>query len=50
MYDLILKEARYLDVFDQTFKVADIAIKDGKIVGVGSFSGENERYLGNIIN
>lgn len=47
MYDLILKEARYLDVFDQTFKVADIAIKDGKIVGVGSFSGENERYLGN---
>lgn len=47
MYDLILKEARYLDVFDQTFKVADIAIKDGKIAGVGSFSGENERYLGN---
>lgn len=46
MYDLILKEARYLDVFDQTFKVADIAIKDGKIAGVGSFSGENERYLG----
>ena len=42
--DLILKNGKYLDVETREFKQGDIAIKDGKIVGInGSFSAKEER-------
>ena len=42
--DLILKNGKYLDVETRKFKQGDIAIKDGRIVGVnGNFSAKEER-------
>lgn len=42
--DLILKNGKYLDVETREFKQGDIAIKDGKIVGInGDFSAKEER-------
>ncbi len=40
--DLVLKNARYLNVFSNEFCFGDIAVADGKIVGIGEYSGENE--------
>ena len=42
MYDFILKNGNVIDVKNEKIDQADIAVKDGKITGVGHFSGENE--------
>ena len=41
MYDFILKGGNIVDVRTEEIKQADVAVKDGKIAGVGHFSGEN---------
>ena len=44
--DLVLRNAKYLDADKREFVEGDIAIKDGKIVGInGSFSGKEEKDL-----
>lgn len=44
--DLVLKNAKYLDADKREFVEGDIAIKDGKIVGInGIFSGKEEKDL-----
>lgn len=44
--DLILKNGKYLDVKTREFKQGDIAIKDGKIVGInGDYSAIEERDI-----
>ena len=44
--DLILKNGKYLDVKSREFKDGDIAIKDGKIVGInGDFSSIKEKDM-----
>lgn len=41
--DLILKNGKYLDVYTRQFLEGDIAIKEGKIVGInGKFTGKEE--------
>ncbi|MEG0691587.1 MAG: adenine deaminase [Oscillospiraceae bacterium] len=40
--DLIFKNATILNVFTEELILGDIAIKDGYIVGIGSYSGANE--------
>ena len=42
MFDFILKNGNVIDVKNEKIDQADIAVKDGKIAGVGHFSGENE--------
>ena len=46
--DLVLKNASVADVFTETIFHADIAVKNGRIAGVGSYSAsaERERDLG----
>lgn len=39
---LVLKKAKVLNVFSNEILEADVAINDGKIVGVGSYEGEKE--------
>lgn len=50
--DLVLKNAKYLDADKRKFVEGDIAIKDGKIVGInGNFFGKEEKDLtGKYIN
>ena len=44
--DLVLRNAKYLDADKREFVEGDIAIKDGKIVGInGNFSGKEEKDL-----
>lgn len=44
--DLVLRNAKYLDADKREFVEGDIAIKNGKIVGInGSFSGKEEKDL-----
>ena len=44
--DLVLRNAKYLDEDKREFVEGDIAIKDGKIVGInGNFSGKEEKDL-----
>lgn len=44
--DLVLKNAKYLDVDERKFIKGDIAIKNGKIIGInGNFEGKEERDL-----
>lgn len=44
--DLVLKNAKYLDADKREFVEGDIAIKDGKIVGINeNFSGKEEKDL-----
>lgn len=44
--DLVLKNEKYLDANKREFVEGDIAIKDGKIVGInGNFSGKEEKDL-----
>ena len=40
--DLVLKNASYVDVFTSQIRRGDIAIVDGKIVGIGSYKGIKE--------
>ena len=40
--DLVLKNARYLNVFSNEFCVGDIAVAEGLVVGMGEYSGINE--------
>ncbi len=40
--DLVLKNATYLNVFSNEFCTGDIAVSDGLIAGVGSYSGTTE--------
>lgn len=42
MYDFILKNGNVIDVKNEEIKQADLAVKDGKIAGIGHFSGEKE--------
>lgn len=39
---LVLKNATYVNVFTHKLMQGDIAVKDDKVVGIGSYSGENE--------
>ena len=41
MYDVIFKNGNVVDVKNEQILQADIAVKDGKIAGIGHFSGEN---------
>ena len=43
--DLILKNGTVYDVFTGDTRVADVAVKDGVICGVGSYSGKNEHDI-----
>ena len=44
--DLVLRNAKYLDADKREFVKGDIAIKDGKIIGInGNFSGKEEKDL-----
>ena len=40
--DLVIKNARVLNVFTEQFEKRDIAVKDGLIVGLGSYEGIEE--------
>ncbi len=40
--DVVIKQATILNVFTEQFEVADIAIRDGMIVGLGAYEGECE--------
>ena len=40
--DVVIKNARYLDVFNAELRTGDIAVCGGKIVGIGSYSGMEE--------
>ena len=42
MYDFILKNGNVIDVKNEEIKQEDLAVKDGKIAGIGHFSGERE--------
>ena len=42
MYDLILKNGKIVDGKNRRIRKADLAVRDGKIAGIGSFSGERE--------
>ena len=44
--DLVLKDARIINVFTEEIVRGDIAIQDGSIAGIGSFHGKEERDLG----
>lgn len=43
--DLVLKHARVVDVFTNEILATDVAVRDGKIVGLGSYGGPNELDL-----
>ena len=43
--DLVLKDARIVNVFTEEIIRGDIAIQDGIIAGIGSFHGKEERLL-----
>ena len=47
--DLVLKNARIADVFTETLREGDVAIKDGVVAGVGSYRGEREEDLGGAV-
>ena len=40
--DLVLKNAKYLNVFSNEFLSGDIAVANGLIAGVGKYDGETE--------
>ena len=43
--NLVLKDARIVNVFTEEIIRGDIAIQDGIIAGIGSFHGKEERDL-----
>ena len=47
--ELVLKDVRYLNVYTGELLRGDIAIDGGRIAGVGSYSGPNERRLDGIV-
>lgn len=47
--DLVLKDARYLNVYTGEIERGDIAIANGRIAGVGSYRGPNERHPDGIV-
>lgn len=47
--ELVLKNAAYLDVFCGVIRKGDIAVVGGKIVGIGSYEGEKELDVSNLI-
>lgn len=44
--DVVIKNARYLDVFSAQIKRGDIAICGGKVAGIGEYSGKEEYDFG----
>ena len=40
--DLVFKNARYINIFTETIEIADIAVCDKYIVGIGNYSGKIE--------
>lgn len=44
--ELVLKNGSYVNVFTGEMEKGDIAIADGKIVGIGTYSGEKEIDIG----
>ena len=44
--DLVLKNARIVNVFTKEIESGDVAIRDGYIVGIGEFDGEEEIDIG----
>ena len=40
--DLVLKNAKYINVFSNDLLTGDIAIARGRIVGIGSYQGKRE--------
>lgn len=40
--DLVIKNATYLNVFSNNFQFGDIAVSDGLIAGMGTYSGKTE--------
>ena len=40
--ELVLKGARVVNVFSEELLLADVAVKDGRIVGLGQYEGETE--------
>ena len=48
--DVVIKNARYLDVFNAELRTGDIAVCGGKIVGIGSYNGMEEYdFGGNVV-
>lgn len=47
--ELVLKNGSYVNVFTGEVEKGDIAIADGKIVGIGTYSGEKEIDIGSRI-
>ena len=41
--DLVLKNASIVNVFTESIEVGDVAITDGKIVGIGRYEGKIEK-------
>lgn len=39
---LVIKHAKVMDVFNQEWIDADVAVENGKIVGIGEYEGEQE--------
>lgn len=39
---LVIKNARVVNVFTESIETADVAVRDGIILGVGSYSGKEE--------
>ena len=47
--DLVIKRANYLDVFSAEVRRGDIAVCDGRIAGIGDYSGETECDFGDCV-
>ena len=45
--ELVLKNCQIVDVFGHGIEYNDIAIHDGKIIGIGRYDGEKEIDLNN---
>ena len=43
--DLVLKNASIVNVFTESIEVGDVAITDGKIVGIGRYEGKIEKDM-----
>ena len=47
--DLVLKDARIVNVFTEEIIRGDIAIQDGIIAGIGSFHGKEDMYVRDLL-
>lgn len=43
--ELVLKNAKIVNVFSHEIEIGDVAVENGKIVGIGQYTGENEINL-----